>query len=332
MFSFLIAVLITCINAGQTTLDTNCVSQKSPESLFRTKGNRMVSCPVGPEKWVMTGCGYQGPWQGGDALYIDYTDPDVPECTANLNGGYAVAQCCDIGEYAQCQTVDVQSDGRSATATCPATHTIVGCVTMGEATIANNECTGYRRINDALDVRVQAICCEIDVPLDTISMECTESMGTVSGTADDVQSQTVCPSSDSFLTSCNEQVDVTNAHQHWLDGHFTVDGDTCSAQSSGHNALGTTASATCCSLTVECDDFKSSPCDIYRPEEQCNFQCVLGCAFGCGSECNGAADNEQCLAECKPRCEGDCTSNCMEFQTFCPPIYQKCVDAGFVYI
>ena len=50
----------------------------------------------------------------------------------------AVAQCCDIGEYAKCGTVQ-NNGGALTTAVCD-TSNVVGCVSAGEACAHDNDC------------------------------------------------------------------------------------------------------------------------------------------------------------------------------------------------
>ena len=177
----------------------------------------------------------------------------------------AVAQCCDIGEYAKCGTVQ-NNGGALTTAVCD-TSNVVGCVSAGEACahdndcypswitgnqpILNQQCTGHQQANTVGNADVQAVCCD---KRSDVAMECHQIRGDPTGPGNDDSSQISCKDtlgSEWFLTSCDEYVDTDVAAPR-LDGHYALGpgvftNDNCMVRNSGYNGV-TYPMAQCCRI------------------------------------------------------------------------------------
>ena len=230
----------------------------------------------------MTGCGWWSAWRDDATSIIVGSGSEERECRATVTNTIsgriqAVAQCCDIGTYVSCDTVQ-NTGGALTTAKCeeafpnsnPIDINVVGCVSSGEACandgdcddsfitgnqpIVNQLCTGHQQRNTVGNAYVQSVCCQQIT--DIARMECHQIIGAATGLGDDDASSISCKETlgdEWFLTSCDEYVDndVTAPR---LDGHFALGtgspaNDICMVRNSGYNGP-THPVAQCCRIGI----------------------------------------------------------------------------------
>lgn len=101
---------------AQTYASIDCKTVQS--SGFNVNGHKRVSCSdagLAYSNYVMTGCGWWSPWMETVESFIDDSGTES-ECVANTARAgsgrvQAVAQCCDIGDFVQCDTVENSASG-----------------------------------------------------------------------------------------------------------------------------------------------------------------------------------------------------------------------------
>ena len=223
----------------------------------------------------MTGCGWWSAWMNTATSEIVGAGQQS-YCVATVQNTasgrvQAVAQCCDIGDYAKCGTVQ-NNGGAVTTARCPSAATnVVGCVSAGEACsndincdtafgalnqpILNQQCTGHQQANTVGNADIQAVCCQ--KRLDA-TMQCHQIYGDPTGSGNDDPSTISCKDTlgpEWFLTSCDEYVEVDpDVAAPRLDGHHAlVSGvpanDVCRVMNSGYNGV-TYPVAQCCRIGI----------------------------------------------------------------------------------
>ena len=252
--------------------EVDCITVTSTG--FGVFGNKRVSCRDAGDQYsnyVMTGCGWWSAWMNTATSVIVGTPSEQAWCVATVTGAggrvQAVAQCCDIQNYTNgCGTVQ-NNGGALTTAVCPATSTVVGCVSAGEACahdincdtsfstgnqpILNQQCTGHQQFNTVGNADIQSVCCQEAAD---VAMECHQIIGPATGPGNDDLSTISCKDtlgSEWFLTSCDEYVETTVLAPR-LDGHYAWGGgipanDICVVRNSGFNGV-TYPVAQCCRI------------------------------------------------------------------------------------
>ena len=108
---------LTSTTVAQTFASIDCISVASDG--YSVYGDKTVKCSdagAAYSSYVMTGCGIRSAWRDFVDSFINDSGPE-PICVANLippSSGrrvQAVAQCCDIGAYVTCDTIENTGPG-----------------------------------------------------------------------------------------------------------------------------------------------------------------------------------------------------------------------------